>query len=63
MIDSIKSILTANKSSEEAVEGAAIVSEVNEEKQDLEVAEIHAIEPQATESIHGKIILRGKRNA
>ncbi len=63
MIDSIKSILTANKSSEEAVEGAAIVSEVNEEKQDLEVAEIHAIEPQATESIQGKIILRGKRNA
>ncbi len=60
MLDSIKSILTADKSSEEAEESAA-VSEASEGKQDLEVAE-NTIEPQATESIQGKIILRGKRN-
>lgn len=62
MLDSLKSILTADKSSEETAEGVA-VSEVNEEKQDLEAAEMNALEPQATESIQGKIILRGKRNA
>ena len=61
MLDSIKSILTADKSSEETAEGVA-VSEASEGKQDLEAAE-NTIEPQATESIQGKIILRGKRNA
>ena len=55
------SILTADKSSEEAEESAA-VSEASEGKQDLEAAE-NTIEPQATEAIQGKIILRGKRNA
>lgn len=60
MLDSLKSILTADKSSEEAEESAA-VSEASEGKQDLEAAE-NTIEPQATESIQGKIILRGKKN-
>ena len=63
ILDSIKSILTTDKSSEETEENAAIVSEVNQEKQDSETAEMNATEPQATESIQGKIILRGKRNA
>ena len=62
MLDSLKSILTAEKVSGETEESAAIVSEVSEEKQDSEAAE-NTIEPQATESIQGKIILRGKRNA
>lgn len=62
MIDSIKSILTADKISEEAEESTAIASEVNEEKQDLEAAGINATEPQATESMQGKIILRGRKN-
>lgn len=53
MLDSIKSVLTAE---------GVVLSEASEGKQDLEAAE-NTIEPQATESIQGKIILRGKRNA
>ena len=62
MLDSLKSILTADKSSEEAEESAATVSEVSEGKQDPEAAEMNALEPRATESIQGKIILRGRKN-
>ena len=62
MLDSLKSILTAEKVSGETEESAAIVSEGSEEKQDSEAAEMNALEPQATESIQGKIILRGRKN-
>ena len=62
ILDSIKSILTTDKPSEETENSAAIVSEVNEEKQDLEVAEINANNSQVAEPVQAKIILRGRKN-
>lgn len=60
MLDTIKSYLMADKQCEETEKSTVTIAETTEKSQDLTTAER---ETQVHESVRGKIILRGRKNA
>lgn len=60
MLDTIKSFLMADKQCEETEKSTVTIAETTEKSQDLTTAEM---ETQVHESVRGKIILRGRKNA